>query len=283
MFAIFRRTVVKNWLMILGWGIGLGLLGFFLFDIYESLFVEDIAVEQIMGVFPEQVMAFFGGDVNIFEPEGFLHLEFFSYMPVILGFVVISNVTSLITKNEEEGTLELTLAQPISRTAVFWSRLLALMLSLILILMITWAGFALGLEQSELFTIEHGSLVLPFIALFAVLFVFLGLALFLSMVLPSKAAVAVAGFMLIASWFITSLALIDDRLKGLNQFSPIKFYQGGSAMSGLDFQNLLILFGAGIVFIMLAWFLFVKRDLRFGSSGGLHLALPRKLKDQEQV
>lgn len=263
--------------MILGWGLGLGLLGFYLFDIYENFFTQNIDLRELLSAFPENMMAFFGGDVNIFEPSGFLHLEFFSYMPIILGIMVISSATGLITKKEEEGTLEIIIAQPVSRSLVFWSRLLALIVSVILILVITWGGFALGLNATEAFDIDQVEMTRPLISLFAILLPFLALALLLSMLLPSSSAASlVSGFLLIAFFFISSLARIDEGLEPINRFSPFKYYQGGAAVGGLDLQNLLILFGISFVFIALAWFFFVKRDLRFGGSGGFWLVFPKK-------
>ena len=277
MFAIFQRKLFKNGLMILGWGLGLALLGYFLFDIYESLVGMDADLQQMMQAFPEEMLAFFGGDVDIFDPEGFLHLEFFSYIPIILGLVVVSGATRLIVKEEEQGSLELILAQPISRTAVFWSKLAALIITLILILAITWGGFALGLAGTDSFDLDQGQLVRPFVSLFVVLLVFLSLALLLSMILPtSGSASMVANLVLIASFFITSLAQIYDRLEPLNRYSPLRYYQGGRALSGFNTEHLLILFGVSVVFIALDWFLFEKRDLRFGGTGWLRLAFKRK-------
>ena len=277
MMAIFLRKLRNNWLMILGWGVGLGLLGFYLFDIYDNFFTQNIDLRELFSAFPEDILAFFGGDANLFEPSGFLHLEFFSYMPIILGIMVISSATALISKKEEEGTLEIIIAQPVSRSLVFWSRLLALIVSVILILAIIWGGFALGLSTTETFDIDQSQMIRPLVSLFAILFPFLALALFLSMLLPSSSAASlVSGFLLIAFYFISSLARIDEDLESINRFSPFKYYQGGAAVNGLDLQNLLILFGISFVLILLAWFFFAKRDLRFGGSGGLRLVFPTK-------
>jgi ABC-2 type transport system permease protein len=279
-FAIFKRRLVKNWLMILGWGSGLGLLGYYLFDIYNTFFQRDVDLMQLFNAFPEDLMAFFGGDVDLFSPSGFLHLEFFSYIPIILGIMVISAAANLIGKDEEEGSLELIIAQPISRTKVFISRSLALVLSVLLILMITWGGFALGSHLND-FDLTQEELVRPFISLMAILMLFLGLALLLSMIFPdSSSAGLVSGFLLVASYFITSLAQLDDKLAGINLFSPLKYYQGGTAVDGLDPQNLIILFGLSVLFIVIAGFIFVKRDLRFGGSGGFRVVFPKKEKTE---
>ena len=278
MLTIFNRKLYKNVLMILGWGLGLGLLGYWMFDIYETMFGMDVDLQQMIAAFPEEMLAFFGGaDVNIFEPAGFLHLEFFSYIPLILGIVAVAGATGLIVKKEEEGSLELIMAQPISRTAVFWGKLLALIATFILILAIIWGGFALGLAGTDSFDLTQAQLIRPFVSLFAVIFVFVNLALFLSMILPTSGSAAmVANILLIASFFITSLAQIEDRLETLNRYSPMNYYQGGNALNGLNSEYLLILFGVGLVLLALAWLLFEKRDLRFGSTGWLRLVLKRK-------
>ena len=276
MFAIFKRRLLKNWLMILGWGLGLSVLGYYLFDIYDTFFERDVNLMQLFNAFPEDILAFFGGDVDLFSPSGFLQLEFFSYMPIVLGIMVVSAGANLITKDEEEGVLELILAQPISRSRVYWARLLALMLSVFLILAITWAGFALGASVND-FDLTGLELTRPFISLFAILVLFLSLAVALSMVLSSSSAAGLtSGFLLIASYFVSSLAKIDEKLEAINRFSPLKYYQGGAALNGLDQQYLLYIVGFSILFIGLAWFFFVKRDLRFGGTGGFRLVYPKK-------
>lgn len=276
MFAIFQRKLLKNWLMILGWGSGFGVLGFYLVDMYARFFQQNINLQQLLDAFPKEFLVFFGGDVDLFSPSGFIHMEFFSYMPIILGIMVVSAAASLISKPEEEGSLELVIAQPVSRSGLFWSKFLAMVLSILLILFIIWVGFAFAAEMND-FELTMFDLVLPFISLFSILFLFLNISLFLSMLLPaSGSASLLSGFLLIASFFISSLVRIDEDLEKINQFSPMKYYQGGEAVNGLDPQKLLILFGLSAFFIALAWFIFIKRDLRFGGSGGLRLVFNRK-------
>jgi len=281
MFAIFKRKLLNNWLMILGWGLGLGVLGYYLFDIYETFFQRDVNLMEVFNAFPEDLMAFFGGDVDLFSPSGFLHLEFFSYMPIVLGIMVVSAAASLISKEEEEGTLELIIAQPISRLSLFFSRTFALILSVVLILTITWVGFYFGANLND-FELSNVELVRPFISLFAILMLFLSLSLLLSMILPtSSSAGLVSGFLLITSFFISSLARIDENLEGINRFSPLKYYQGGAAVEGFDTQNLMLLFGLSLGFLIITALLFVKRDLRFGGSGGFRLVFPKKKESRE--
>jgi ABC-2 type transport system permease protein len=282
MFVIFKRKLAKNLLMILGWGIGLAILGYFIFHIYDTIFKENVNLTQIIDIFPTQLLAFFGDIENFFEPKGFLSFEFYSYIPIFLGILIVSSAGNLIAKAEENGTLEVTIAQPISRSAVFWGNLFALLLTIVLILSIAWVGFILGARSTSSFDVSPGALLLPMVSLFAVLLVFLSLALLLSMILTSSSTAGlIAGFFLIASYFITSLARIEDKLKGINRFSPLKYYQSGGAMDGLNFKDLAILLSISVILIGIAWFIFVKRDLRFGGSGGFRLVFPHQEKPAE--
>jgi len=276
MFAIFQRKLFKNWLIILGWGIGLAFLGFLILDIYETMFQQNVDLQVLMNAYPEDLMAFFGGEVDIFSTSGFIQMEFFSYMPIILGIMTISAAAGVIARGEKAGSLELIVGQPISRSALFWGRSLASILSLLLILILVWVGFALGISLND-FELTPLEMILPFISLFAILLVFHNLELFLSMVLAnSGTANLISVILLIVSFFVTSFARIDERFEGINRFSPLHFYQGGAAVNGLDQQNLLLLIGISILLIILAWVTFSLRDLRFGGSGGLRLVLKRK-------
>lgn len=276
MFAIFRRKLFRNWLMILGWGIGLAFLGYLILDIYDTMFQREIDLQLLLNAFPEDILAFFGGDVDIFSPSGFVQLEFFSYMPIILGIVAVSTAAGVIAKGEESGTLELLLAQPISRSGLLWGRLLASLVSILLILALAWVGFALGTALND-YDVALWEMAFPFISLFGVLLVFHSLALFFSMVLAnSSTASLISIILLIASFFITSFARIDERFEVINRFSPLYYYQGGAAANGLDLQHFLILIGISTLLLLLAWVIFFLRDLRFGGSGGLRLVLRRK-------
>jgi hypothetical protein len=85
MFAILKRRLLKNWLMILGWGIGLGVLGYYLFDIDNTFFQRDVDFMQLFNAFPEDLMAFFGGDVDLFTPSGFYNWNSFLICQLSLG------------------------------------------------------------------------------------------------------------------------------------------------------------------------------------------------------
>jgi ABC-2 type transport system permease protein len=112
------------------------------------------------------------------------------------------------------------------------------------------------------------------VSLGAELWVFGMLALLLSLLLPSRRlAATAAGLGLVASFFITSLARINEDLETLAKLSPLNYYQGGQAITQLNLEWLGGLLAVALALTLLAWWRFERRDIRVGGEGGW--GLPR--------
>src|SRR5437763_16493604 len=93
-----------------------------------------------------QLLAAFGDAGKLTSPEGFLSLAFFSYMPLILGVFAVLAGSGLLAADEENGTLDLVLAHPVSRTSLFLGRLLAFLTAMVAILVLSWLGFVVAMH-----------------------------------------------------------------------------------------------------------------------------------------
>ncbi|KAF0107208.1 MAG: putative ABC transporter permease [Anaerolineaceae bacterium] len=277
MTAVILHMLRRSTGAILGWGLSLALLGFYLMQFYDTLADQRAMIEQLISQYPPELMAFFGGGENAFSPQGYLSMEFFSIIPVVIGIYAILSGCSLLLGDEEAGILDLLLAHPISRSRFFLGRVAAIATALAVILGIVWIAFIGGVAVSEELNLSALELLRPFIALFALLFLFQSLSLFLSMILPSRSMAAlVSGLLLVGSYFINALAGFDETVKKVSAYLPMKYYQSGYAVDGLNSDWLLRLFGAGLFFVALTWALFLRRDIRVSGEGSWRLpAWPR--------
>ncbi|MEK7276754.1 MAG: ABC transporter permease subunit [Chloroflexota bacterium] len=227
-----------------------------------------------MASYPPELMAFFGDTTVMFTPEGYLGFEYFSLMPVILGIYVILAGSGLLVGDEESGTLDLVLAHPLSRTELFLGKLLGFITATVSILALAWLGLVIG-RNFSIIELTAGQLALPFFSLSAVLFLFGALALMLSMLLPSRRFTAsFAGLLLVACYFVTSLARVDERLTDLARFSPLNYYQSNDAMSNMNYAWVAGLAAIAALFAAIAWWRFERRDIRVSGEGGWRIALP---------
>jgi len=271
MRTIFRYTLSRFRGQILGWGIAILLLGLMLMWFYPSIAEQQENFEQLLEIYPEEMTAFFGDLSTMVTPEGFLSIEYFSYMPLILGIFAVLMGSGLLVSDEENGTLDLVLAHPVSRTALFFGRLLAFVVATLAILAISWLGLVLGTVATSL-DLGWSQMGLPFLSLLAMLLLFGALALLLSMLLPSRRLAAMtAGLVLVGSFFITGLARIIENLETVAKFSPHNYYQSGEAMNGLNQEWFWGLVAFAVLFALLAWWRFLRRDVRVGGEGGWRL------------
>jgi ABC-2 type transport system permease protein len=250
---------------IIGWGIGLALYAFMMVSLYGSV-AQMGNIEQFLESYPEEMLSFFPQLTALTTPAGYLDTYYFNYMTVIAGILAVSLGSGLLVGDEEQGVLDLVLAHPISRTALFWGRWVGMALVLIGALIVAWLGWVLPAGNSDL-ALTWLELALPFIPLFAVLLLFGTLALLLSMLLPSgRMAGMLAGALLVANYLLVGLSNVDEDLEPVVRYTPLYEYPGGTAIDGLDAGWLAILLAASVGIGLAAWALFRRRDIRVGGE-----------------
>lgn len=265
MWAEFKHTLRRMRGQIIGWSIGVGLYSLLMVFLYPTVTgIEDLTA--LYGSFPEEMMVFFGDIMMLNTPRGYLDTYFFSYMQIIIGILTISTGASMVTGDEEKGILDLILAHPVSRTALFWGRLLGLAVVLLIVLLVGWLCWAIPAEQVEL-GLSWIELLRPFLPLFAVLLLFGTIALFLSMLLPAgRMAGMLTGALLVGNFLLAGLSQISEDLEPAMDLTPLAYYQGGQAVEGLNWGWLAGLLAAGLVLALAAWLLFRRRDIRVGGE-----------------
>ncbi|MBN2147557.1 MAG: ABC transporter permease subunit [Anaerolineales bacterium] len=267
MRAIFGHTLSRSLGAILGWGLSIALLGIYIMGLYQAVMDSREQYLSLVSAYPPELMAAFGNTETMFTPAGYLNFTVFSYFPLVIGFYAVVAGSGLVAADEEKGTLDLVLAHPISRRGLFLGRLAALAVATAAMLVLGWLGFMGGAPSADI-ELSALDMLWPFLSLYAVVIFFAGLALLLSMLLPSRAmASATAGLLLVLSFFITTLERLDESVEKIADFSPLTYYQGGMAADGMKWGWFFGLLGLGLLFAGLAWWRFERRDIRVGGEG----------------
>ncbi|MFW6115807.1 MAG: ABC transporter permease subunit [Chloroflexota bacterium] len=268
MWTEFKQTLLRRLRgQVIGWGIGLAVYSLLLVALYPSVSqMEDL--DQFLTNYPEEMLAFFGNLTLLHTPMGYLDTYFFNYMTIMMGILAVGAGAALLVADEERGTLDLILAHPIGRTALFGGRLLAFTVAIALIVLLNWLCWFVPSRQigMDLTWVEF---LRPFVGLFVQLLLFGALALLLSLALPARRAAAMlAGALLVANYLLQGMANIDERLQAVVAFTPLHYYQGGRAVEGLNWGWLggLLLVTLGL--LLAAWALFQRREIRVGGEHG---------------
>ena len=127
-WTIFRSSLQLRRTSLLWYSFGLALYGWFIVAFFPL--VEDNLeyMEVFETVFTDEMLALFGGaGLNFGTLGGFLSIEYLSLIWVfIVGAAVITFAAGALGGAVDDGTMELTLAQPVSRMQVVLARYLAL-------------------------------------------------------------------------------------------------------------------------------------------------------------
>ena len=272
MLTTLRYTLSSLRGQILGWGLGVAALGLILVPFYDVFMGQQADFLQMIESYPPEFLAFFGGDAaSLATTEGYLHMYGFSMLPVIVGIFAVIAGSGLLASDEESGRLDLIVAHPVSRAGLFWGRTLAFVSASLGILILGWLGFSALLGGSSL-GVTWWQMALPFLPLLAQTLIYGALALLLSMLLPARRlAAAGAGVVLVASYFLSSMAGLNEGLASIARFLPYDYFQGGEALNGLEWTSFLGLLVASAVLALLAWWRFQRRDIRVAGEGGWRL------------
>jgi len=272
MFTVIRYTLRGSRGAIIGWGIGLAALGIMMGSFFDMMASSgDFMIAYMESLPPEFTEIFNIGSMG--TPIGWLDVEYFSFMPLIIGLFAAGVGASLLARDEERGTLDLILAHPVSRTTLFWGRFLATTLVTIILLLISWASLLLSMTWSENFTIPAFDLLLRFVSLFGILMFFMTLALLLSMLLPARSmANMLAAMLLVASFFITLMSGVVDQLERAADFSPLTYMETTTAIKdGLNLTWFGVFIAIDLVLALISWQMFQRRDVRVGGEGSWRL------------
>lgn len=267
MSATFFYMLRRYRLAIVFWGLGLAAIGILVVFMHESIADKQKVMERIMKGMPLIIKAI-AGDVSQFvTPVGWLHLKYFFVLPVSFGVFAVVSGSGLLVYDEEQGRLDLFMAYPLSRSRMFVVRCASLASATFLMVAIAWTGMSVALPIAGL-GIPPSGIILPFLSLFIIITFFQALSLCFSFVLPSRIiAAGAAGIILVASFFLEVFVKVEPKLMLFAKLFPLRYYQGGMAIHGLDWWSLFVLLAAMGIALGLAWRLFLKRQIRVMGEG----------------
>jgi ABC-2 type transport system permease protein len=234
----------------------------FLPVVYAS-FAPQIKAIVDSGIFPKQLMSFGGGDP--FSLEGSIALGYIHPIAIILlAIFAVGFATTAVAGERQRGTLEVVLARPVSRRALYLTMLAALVLFLAIVLAAslvgTVAGAALAGVLDELPADRLPALWLNGMLLWTAIGA-IGLAASVSFDRLTP-ALGVTVAIVIVSYFLEILGSLWPDAAGLQPYSIFHYLKAKEVLGGtIDGAGLALLAGVIIGAVVWALAVFPRRDL----------------------
>ncbi|HEY90640.1 MAG TPA: ABC transporter permease subunit [Dehalococcoidia bacterium] len=261
--SIFLKTIRDRRRSLLFWGISFVLIAVLVVSLYP-LIESFSAIQEYMELFPEEVLALFTGGMNDFtSPEGYLHSElFFMVFPLLIMVFAINFGSSAVAGEEEQGTLDLLLSNPLPRWRLVLEKSAALVFSIFLLVIIFWGALAISSHVVGMGLSLTGLTAACFsAALLGIAFGAIALAVGCARGrrgLSMSTAGALVGY----SYLLNTMAPLIDWLEPFRVLSPFYYYIGADPLkNGLNGLHAAVLAGIIAVFLTVAIATFRKRDL----------------------
>ncbi len=263
MFNLLTHEIKSRWVVILGWGFGLILFGAIYISIFDGMFdqmtvFKDIWAYKIIGM-------------QLGSVEGYIASVVLAYIAVLVGIYCIVASTSTIAGEEDNGTLELLVAMPLSRWQLLTAKAVALSIIVLSLMIIASVGNAILLEVMKFDTQINVTPFGLFVALISILPLAVGfimIGLFLGAILPNRRmAATVMTVYFVLSYFGENIAGMVKSLEPIKYFSLFNYYNTTATIfsDGPKLSDILILLGIAAVFYVLALIFFTRRNITVGS------------------
>jgi ABC-2 type transport system permease protein len=261
---VFLKTLRDQRRALLLWGIGLLAIALFTGLLYPSIRQMAPEYDKLLKTMPEALIKPFVGEFSDFaSPEGYLNSSlFFLMLPLLFLVFAIGFGSNAIAGEEERGTMDLLLSNPLPRWRVVVEKFAALVVSTILLAFAFWLGLAICALAVEL-GVSLGRMAEATMSGALLGFAFGALALAVGCACGDRGlSLGVASAVAVAAYFLNSLAPVVKVLERYRRLSPFYYYIGADPLkNGLNLGHAAVLIGLTGLLLVVALLAFERRDL----------------------
>ncbi len=256
---LIRKTWRDDRRAIIGWTLGLAVFT----AIYTGFYSQfQGAAELKQDALPQEMLDFLG-IADMLSPAGYLQATVFSLIgPLLVLMCAITLTARTIPRPEEDGSIELLLANPLSRKAFATQRLTAAAAAVTLVAVVPWVVLAVVVPAIGM-NVPMANVSAACAGLVTLAWCFSGIA-FLAGALTGRrgTVLAVTGSIGVATYMANALANITESWQWLKYLSPFYYFIGTDPLHhGWQPASLLLLAGIGVVTATAGVILFDRRDV----------------------
>jgi ABC-2 type transport system permease protein len=260
--AVLRGVLHDRRRGLLLWSIAIGAVSAMYTSFYPMMGQDAAAIEPFMENMPEGLISALGMD-QIGTAAGYLQSTVFGLLgPALLLVFAIGSGARTLAGGEEDGTLELELAHPVSRTRVYLERLVGLWLGAGVL---AGAVFVVVAALAVVLDMDLGAdrIVAGVVSLLLLGLAFGTLALAVGAATGRRGvALAAAAAVAVSAFVAQAIGPVVDGLGWLSTISPWNWYIGGDPLfDGFDWGGLALLAGLTLVSAAVGLWRYRDRDL----------------------
>ena len=265
MIELIKTEFKRNLRSLILWSsivAGMAALMLLLYPAFKDAFSQ---MEEFLSIYPEEFLEAFGmgeGGLDMSDFYGWFGVEGYLFVNLIGGSYAAILGGSILSKEEDDKTIEFLLSKPISRDRILYGKGFVVAINLLLL------NTLVGLVLLIAFTI-YGDLNVPVWLLFSyapfiLQMIFASLSFLISVfVIKSRKVISIALGIVIGMYVIDLISKLTDEFEYLKYITPYEYINAVSIVNDETIKPLYLLISFLIITIsfMSAWFFYRKKDI----------------------
>ncbi len=263
MIPIIKWELWQRRWSIFWWSLGIAGINIITLSFYPAFRDQSASLNQVLSQIPKSALSLLSDSTDFLSPEGFLSSKiFYIFLPLLFAIFAISLGSSLIGREEKEGTIELLLSRPISRTKLLISKGLGGLFAYAAVGLVAIASIA-GFSAIIHVDVPASNMALATTVAFLLGLTFGALAFFVTMFGRARSAsIGVASLYGLGGYLIASFITTVDWLKYPAKLFPFDYYKPSEVLRGTyNYNNLIFIVGVTLVCAIASLIVFRKRDI----------------------
>ncbi len=260
---IFFRELKANLKSLLIWSAIIILLIFMAGAKYSAFAGDPELLKMLDSMPPALLDALSMSAFNLTTISGFYGVMFI-YFALMAAIAAAIWGSDSISKEERDKTVEFSLVLPVTRSRVVTAKGLAALVNCVVFVLITWVVSLVAVQSYNPDQAFYNFLALEMQAMFVIELIFLAIGLLLGCAMKQyKRSGSTAVAIILATYFMSIMAVMNEKLDFLKYFTPFKYFDAGELFrSGkMDVTYLLISAAIIVVSVVAAYWIYNKRDL----------------------
>jgi len=264
-WTILKASLQLRRVSLFWYSIGLAAYGWMIIAFYPLVLENVDYAQMVEQLFSEELLAAFGGaGLEFTTLGGFLGIEYLSLIWVfIVAAAVITFAAGELGGAVEDGTMELTLSQPVSRSSVALTRYLGMVIYAAVLNFVTVATIYLPGFLHDV-DVPLDSMALLFVAGLLVTLAIGSLAFMISAMSSGRGrTVAITLGAMIAMYLADLLGNLSDKAEWLVNYSMFHYWKPSEVIDKVTLasESWLVFAVATVVFFAVGMYSFLKRDV----------------------
>ncbi len=231
---IYKRELVKNKKSTILWTSILLLYNVSMLMLFPSLSGQmKEKINVMMEAFPKEMLVAFGMDkVSITELLGYYNTYCYLLVTILGGIFAVLQGISILSKEEDEKTIEFLLSKPVTRKRIINEKVLALLTNILILNIIVslFSYITIEIVSKDSYSLQTLLLLFTSPVLMQITFAAVGLIISVFMV-KARVNIPIGVGIVLGLYFIGIIATISEKVEFLKFLTPFKYVDGADIIT----------------------------------------------------